>query len=31
MAFTQRLKRLLAEGLPYGLAVEALSAAGRNS
>jgi len=31
MAFTQRLKRLLAEGLPYGLAVEALSAAGRTS
>jgi len=31
MAFTQRLKRLLAESLPYGLAVEALSAAGRNS
>jgi enoyl-CoA hydratase/carnithine racemase len=30
MAFTQRLKRLMAETLPYGLAVEALSAAGRN-
>jgi enoyl-CoA hydratase/carnithine racemase len=31
MAFTQRLKRIMAESLPYGLAVEALSAAGRNS
>jgi enoyl-CoA hydratase/carnithine racemase len=29
MALTQRLKRLMAESLPYGLAVEALSAAAR--
>lgn len=29
MLFAQRLKRLIAESLPYGLAVEALSAAGR--
>jgi enoyl-CoA hydratase/carnithine racemase len=30
MAVTQRLKRLMAESLPYGLAVEALSAAARS-
>lgn len=29
LTVTQRLKRLMAEGLPYGLAVEALSAAAR--
>jgi len=31
MALTQRLKRLIVETVPYGLAVEALSAAGRTA
>ena len=31
MALTQRLKRLVAESVPYGLAVESLSATGRAS
>ena len=31
LAFTQRLKRLFAEGLPYGMAAEALSAAARST
>lgn len=30
LAFTQRLKQLVAEGVPYGMALEALSAAGRS-